>query len=301
MARTVAFAVIDGGVDKATGVIRGVSVITEGPARGHNVQIDSQTLAQVKACAEQFKGGVKVKIDHGTGFAAIVGVLKDFRIEGQSLRADLHLIKTHEAYPRLLEMAETIPGSFGLSISFSGKAEMDGESKLARCTELYSVDLVDDPAANPNGLFRSVDSPEEGKMSEPTFSEKVKALFGKKQPVDPEEEVLAEITTLKSERDQLKADLSTAKQSISTQAKSIEAKDAEITKLQADHKTAIDALEASVEQRASAKALTITQGQGQPPVTALPKANPGAPAKSDFSNLKGIDKAIAAHKAGYNQ
>ena len=136
-------------IDLAAGIIRGVSVITEGPALGHGLRIDAQTLSTVHACATQFADGVRVKTDHGTGFEAIIGVLRDFRVDGAQLRADLHLIKSHPRFASIAEMAATMPGSFGLSISFSGQSQ----DKAARCQELYSVDLVDRPAANPWGLF----------------------------------------------------------------------------------------------------------------------------------------------------
>lgn len=136
-------------VNSETGVIHGVSVITVGDAKGHNLKIDATTLSQVKTVAESFKGGLKVKVNHGTGVDAIVGTLRNFRIEGSQVKADLHLLKTASELQKILEMASTIPESFGLSIAFSGKPQ-DG---FARCTELYSVDLVDDPAANPSGLF----------------------------------------------------------------------------------------------------------------------------------------------------
>jgi hypothetical protein len=53
-----------------------------------------------------------------------------------------------------MEMAETMPGAFGLSIAFSGAPEGgDDATRFARCTEIYSCDIVDIPAANPTGLF----------------------------------------------------------------------------------------------------------------------------------------------------
>ena len=46
-----------------------------------------------------------------------------------------------------------MPDTFGISIAFSGPVrERDGRS-FASCTELYSADLVQTPAANPTGLF----------------------------------------------------------------------------------------------------------------------------------------------------
>jgi hypothetical protein len=153
------FAVLDGTIDAQAATITGVSVITVGEAKGHGMLIDAQTLLQVKEAAETYSGGLKVKTDHYTGFNEIVGTLKNFTIDGEQLRADLYLLKNHDATPRILEMAELMPDTFGLSISFSGEHEEQGDTVFARCSEIYSADLVDAPAANPTGLFSArVDS-----------------------------------------------------------------------------------------------------------------------------------------------
>jgi hypothetical protein len=166
------FAVLSGTIDAQAATISDVSVITVGEAKGHGMLIDAQTLVEVKAAAETYAGGLKVKTDHYTGFNEIVGTLKNFRIDGDQLRADLYLLKNHDATPRILEMAELMPDTFGLSISFTGEhEESDNDIVFARCTEIYSADLVDAPAANPTGLFSAkVDS---GKkvMDEKQFAE----------------------------------------------------------------------------------------------------------------------------------
>ena len=152
-------AILTGDIDAAAATIKNVSVITAGEARGHGMQIDEKTLLQVKAAAETYSGGLKVKTDHYSGFNEIVGVLKNFTIDGDQLRADLFLLKNHDATARILEMAELMPDTFGLSISFSGEHEESGDTVFARCSEIYSADLVDQPAANVNGLFSAkVDS-----------------------------------------------------------------------------------------------------------------------------------------------
>ena len=152
-------AVLTGDIDAAAATIKNVSVITVGEARGHGMQIDEKTLLQVKAAAETYSGGLKVKTDHYSGFNEIVGALKNFTIDGDQLRADLFLLKNHDATARIIEMAELMPDTFGLSISFSGDHEEDGDTTFARCSEIYSADLVDTPAANPTGLFSAkVDS-----------------------------------------------------------------------------------------------------------------------------------------------
>lgn len=140
-------------IDREAGIVRGVSVITIGDAKGHGLQVDETTLAQVQECAGSYQGGLKVKMEHKGGAGDIVGYLTNFRREGTQLLADLHLLKSspHRAY--ILEIAETIPDTFGLSISFSGPVEDKDGVRFARCIEIYSADLVAEPAANPSGLF----------------------------------------------------------------------------------------------------------------------------------------------------
>ena len=154
-APTITFAVAAGKIDAEAGVIRGVSLISEGPALGHGVMVDARTLEQVKAAAEQYEGGLKVKLDHNSGAGDIIGYVDALRIEGKKLLGDLHLLQNspHRAY--VLEIAEKIPDTFGLSIAFSGPVEMASDKKtmLQRCSEIYSVDLVSEPAAN-EGLFQ---------------------------------------------------------------------------------------------------------------------------------------------------
>lgn len=147
-------------IDAESGVILGVAVITEGPALGHTdfdsglpMFADATTLEEVMTCASQFEGGLKVKMTHGGDAADIVGVLKNFRIEGPVLRADFRALKTTPHRDYIFEIAESMPHAFGLSIAFSGEREIIDDQAMARCGEIYSADLVSEPAANPNGLF----------------------------------------------------------------------------------------------------------------------------------------------------
>jgi hypothetical protein len=170
-------AILTGDIDAAAATIKNVSVITVGEARGHGMQIDAQTLLQVKAAAETYAGGLKVKTDHYTGFNEIVGALKNFTIDGEQLRADLFLLKNHDATARIIEMAELMPDTFGLSISFSGEHEESGETVLARCSEIYSADLVDTPAANPTGLFSAKVDSEKKVMDEKQIADAIAAAL----------------------------------------------------------------------------------------------------------------------------
>jgi hypothetical protein len=186
------FAVVDSGsaIDAEAGTILGVAVITEGPARGHfdwesgkPLYADATTLREVMQCAQTYAGGLKVKFNHGSGVGDIVGRLENFRIEGNVLRADFRALSAspHRAY--LFEIASTIPESFGLSVSFSGKPTASGERAFARCSEIYSADFVDEPAANPNGLFqRGAGNPADAASTQPKSNLKME---DEKKEVDP--------------------------------------------------------------------------------------------------------------------
>ena len=152
------FSTLDNRIDAAEGVIYGVAVITKGPALGHGMLVDDTTLAGVVAQANTYEGGMKVKLDHTDSAGAIVGYLRNFRIEGDAVRADLTLLKSSPHRDYVLEIASTIPDTFGLSISFSGADEKIGDHVFARCTEIYSADIVSEPAANPSGLFQAGDT-----------------------------------------------------------------------------------------------------------------------------------------------
>jgi hypothetical protein len=152
------FSTLDNRIDAAEGVIYGVAVITKGPALGHGMSVDDTTLAGVVAQANTYEGGMKVKLDHTDSAGAIVGYLRNFRIEGDAVRADLTLLKSSPHRDYVLEIASTIPDTFGLSISFSGADEKIGDHVFARCTEIYSADIVSEPAANPSGLFQAGDT-----------------------------------------------------------------------------------------------------------------------------------------------
>lgn len=171
----------DGVVDSKEGVIHGVSMITGGlTAKGHGLEVDNTTLKQIHACARKM-GKVPVKTNHGSGVDAVNGFLDGFRIDGDKVRGDWTLLQSYPNTAHLLEMAEKMPSSVGLSVAFRGDPETidgakvyfdektkaaytlnasggrvmlaAGEKIYARCEELVSTDLVASPAANPDGMF----------------------------------------------------------------------------------------------------------------------------------------------------
>lgn len=158
------FAGQTGIIDSDNFIIRGVSVITGGiEAEGHNLQVDDTTLKQLQACAKE-KGKIPVTLDHGSGVKDLNGYICGFRMDGDKLRGDWHLLKTHDESIKMLERAEVMPECFGLSVAFKGPRDgvpTGGGKMAARCEKLLSVDVVTRPAANATGLFGAdpVDKP----------------------------------------------------------------------------------------------------------------------------------------------
>lgn len=173
-------------VDEDKKVIRGVSLMTgDLEAEGHDLHVDDTTLSQILQWANK-NGKVTVKADHkgadGKTFKAIVGYLTNFRLDAgeKKVRGDLELLHTEPLTPKILEMAKKMPENFGLSAAFKGKGEKGkGGKNFARCSKLLAVDLVENPAANPDGLFSAkVDSGKNGMAdnnpnlnSEPTLAD----------------------------------------------------------------------------------------------------------------------------------
>jgi len=134
-------------------LFKGISVITAGPALGHGMVIDADTLEQVVQAGNDL-GQVKVLSDHSSSVSNIIGYLENFTLDGGRVRADLTLFESHEGFSYFSELISTLPGQIGFSISFSGVPRMaeDG-TQLADVSTLYSVDLVTTPAANPTGVY----------------------------------------------------------------------------------------------------------------------------------------------------
>lgn len=166
------------------GVIRNVSFITQGEALGHDVWIDSEFTAAVANAVNANAKGVKVRFTHpslsGDGFGKFLGRAMDARVEGDQVVGDIHFSKAAHDSPDgdlasyVMTLAENEPEMFGMSIAFSPDwdameefaqqhtvdqdfqtPDASNEKNLlhVRLGELRAVDAVDEPAANPNGLF----------------------------------------------------------------------------------------------------------------------------------------------------
>lgn len=165
---------------------KGISVITAGPALGHGMVIDADTLSQVVERGNE-AGQVKVLSDHSSSISNIIGYLENFSLDGGRVRADLTLFQSHDGFSYFSELISTLPGQIGFSISFSGipREAADG-TMLADVQNLFSVDLVLSPAANPTGIFHArVDSNQKAMTEKlPAQEAKLEAL-AEAAPVAP--------------------------------------------------------------------------------------------------------------------
>ncbi len=162
---------------------------------------------------------------------------------------------------------------------------------LARVTELYSVDLVDDPAANPSGLFSAnVDSAKK----EMDLSAILPGIFGKDGTVTELQ------TALATERADHKTNLSAAKaeatnlttkiSELTAELSTVKAKLAEAEKQRDAFDVTIKGAEADIEKRAGLKANEILAKLGHPPLV----VKPTEPGKDDiFAQFEAITDPVA--------
>jgi hypothetical protein len=263
-------------IDAENGVIHGVSVITEGPALGHGAWVDVITLQQVVSCASEYAQGLRVNNDHGSDLFSAAGFLRNFRLEKRGgynrVTADLHVLASETHRAKLLELASTIPDTFGLSVVMSGPHEKREGRTYLRCEELLSADLVPEPAANPTGLF-----------SRPVSN---KTILSKMT----DEELKASISSLVA--DAVEGRLSTLEKTLKALTESGEKKDEELAALKAELST-VKADDKSRIELAATMAKEIVSSLRLSAGPAITPAPEKTPAPETFE-----DKVIAALSTG---
>ena len=90
-----------GSIDREAGIIRGVSVCTEGEAKGHGVHLDSEFIQTVTDLGNAKKQGLKARFGHpnmcSTALGTFIGRYKNFTVEGNKAKADLFLSVQHRS------------------------------------------------------------------------------------------------------------------------------------------------------------------------------------------------------------
>lgn len=167
------------------GMISGVSVITRGEALGHEMWVDAAFLQQTADAINARSEGLKARFTHpgmsSDGLGNYLGKVANARLSGDRVLADLHFAEAATKNPDgnladyVMTLAEDAPEDFGVSIVFDVDTEaIDRETAEntangrfvspdelnrnnyphARMSSLRAADVVDSPAANPDGLFR---------------------------------------------------------------------------------------------------------------------------------------------------
>ena len=129
-------------------IIPEVYILSQGEAKGHDLYIDKTSIEQAFELMKKAPNGVKVKMNHGSGLEAVVGLARNPRIDGDKLKADLHLLKSSPHYALIKEMADEAPDQFGVSLAFINESESIGGKDYIRPQSIASADLVSSPASN---------------------------------------------------------------------------------------------------------------------------------------------------------
>lgn len=180
----------DGGRNGA-GVIRGLSLSTRGEALGHNEWVDADAIADVVRYVNE--GKVKSRLSHPSmsndGTGKLLGRFENGRVIGDKAVADLHFSRSSHNSPNgnlatyVMDLVDGDEDLVGLSIEFRHDYEAeqefteinlddDGEFESpdadnvanlphVRFSRVVASDVVDRPAANPDGLFHRIREPVE--------------------------------------------------------------------------------------------------------------------------------------------
>ncbi len=301
-------------IDHEKGELYDVSLMTVGEALGHDKFIDRTTLELTRAACNGDK--LKAFINHSLApkITETCGYFYGLYIseDGTQLKAErfafLDSFKKHHAadVESLLELAEKHPGDWGVSVSFDPSTKQLNGRRYSRPQWILSADFVDDPAANPRGLF-SRQSAEtktqknarmkehiatlqkrfEGKPEQ--FAKACARFMADPENLDPEavasevesEDLAAQLAALQAEnqdlKDQLAAYEDTKPEDIEQMSKQVTDLEGKVTQLTSERDNATKALAALNTDAATAHN------------TETPKPEDG----KDVSQLSTREKAVA--------
>lgn len=173
------------GVDREKEIINGYVVAQRGPFKSDGRgEFDDQALAKIVELGNAAPAGLKVRLSHPTesddGAGKFLGRSKHFRLDGDKVRADLHIAGSSHKTPSgdlggyVMDRAEEDPTSFGSSLVLRTDKQMrlnaDGTRMLGpdgqplpplwRPTELHASDVVDEGDAVHDGFLSVEDLPD---------------------------------------------------------------------------------------------------------------------------------------------
>lgn len=165
-------------VDRKNKIIFGANLMQEGDLNDNrDWTVDQGSLSNALQLMQQGNNGSKGRFTHpnmsADGMGSYLGRWKNPRIDGSTLRADLHLADSAFKSPNgdlgtyVMDMAEEDPEAFGISLATRvNREEMEKlrlEKKSAdenwkgrtplRFRAVHAADVVDEPAATRGGFF----------------------------------------------------------------------------------------------------------------------------------------------------
>jgi len=165
-------------VDREKKIIFGASLFQAGDINDERPwTVDDGSLKNALELMQKGNSGTKARFTHpnmsADGMGSFLGRWKNPRIEGDTLRADLHIAEQAFRSPQgdlgtyVMDMAEDDPDMFGVSLATRvNEAEME-KLRLERLSEnpewkgrlplrfraIHAADVVDEPAATRGGFF----------------------------------------------------------------------------------------------------------------------------------------------------
>lgn len=154
--------------------LRGVSIITAGEAKGHGVHISREFLNEIVRLGNEKKAGIKARFGHPQlcvdAIGTELGRFTNFRLDENKVVADIEFIRTpanEKFVQHITILADKDPELLGTSIVFEDDGNYydengntvewdrlrEHEKLFIYPTKLFAADFVDEPAANPAGLF----------------------------------------------------------------------------------------------------------------------------------------------------
>jgi len=142
-------------VDRENGILFGVKVLGEESRNGRIY------LWQAMQRAVRLYDGAPVKVEHRRMgrkddlIGDTIGSIRSPRLEKDGIYGDVHLLPSHPKTEFILDSAEQVPGSLGLSHDAEGRIEKQhGRDVVVEIFGINSVDFVANPATT-SGLFES--------------------------------------------------------------------------------------------------------------------------------------------------
>lgn len=175
------------GVDRDKGVIRGYVVAEKGIFKDRRGEFTDKSLSEVVRLGNERKAGLKVRFTHpnssNDGLGKYLGRAKDFRLDGDLVRADLHFGKTAQKTPSgnlaeyVMSLAEEDPDAFASSLVLESekkyRRDEDGAFERDEMGEvlppvwipqrLHASDVVDTGAAT--NSFLSADNAQPAELA----------------------------------------------------------------------------------------------------------------------------------------